>query len=74
MLYLGLEVARLTAPEHELGLRHGPLGRVHEQQAGVRHVQDALHLSAEVRVARRIHNVHLQTAKIVASKDALMPL
>ena len=42
---------------HERGLRHGPLDRVHQQQHRVHHGQAALHLAAEVGVARRIDDV-----------------
>ena len=43
--------------QHELGLRHRPFGGIDEQDGAVDHVQDALHLAAEIRVARRIDDV-----------------
>ena len=43
--------------EHELGLRHRPLGRVDQEQAAVDHGQDALDLAAEIGVARRVDDV-----------------
>ncbi len=43
--------------EHELGLRHRPLGRVDEEQAAVDHREDALDLAAEVGVAGRVDDV-----------------
>jgi len=45
--------------EHEAGLGHGALGGVHQQDDAVDHLQDALHLAAEVGVARGIHDVDL---------------
>ncbi len=43
--------------QHEAGLRQRPLGRVDEQQHAVDHRQAALHLAAEVGVARRVDDV-----------------
>ena len=43
--------------EHELGLRHRPLGGVDQHQHPVDHVQDALDLAAEIGVARRVDDV-----------------
>jgi hypothetical protein len=43
--------------QHEAGLRQRPLGRVDEQQHAVDHRQAALHLPAEVGVARRVDDV-----------------
>ena len=43
--------------QHELGLRHGAFGGVHQQHGTVHHVEDALHLAAEVGVARRVDDV-----------------
>ena len=45
--------------QHEAGLRHGALRGVHQQDDAVDHLQDALHLAAEVGVARSIHDVDL---------------
>ena len=38
--------------QHEAGLRHGALRGVHQQDDAVDHLQDALHLAAEVGVSR----------------------
>ena len=45
--------------QHEAGLGHGTLGGVHQQQNAVDHLEDALHLAAEVGVARGVHDVDL---------------
>ena len=45
--------------QHEPGLGHGPLCRVHQQQHAIDHLEDALDLAAEVGVARRIDDVDL---------------
>ena len=45
--------------EHEAGLGHGALGGIHQQDNAVDHLQNTLHLAAEVSVARGIHNVDL---------------
>ena len=42
---------------HELGLRQRPFGGVHQNQRAVHHVEDALHLAAEVGVAGRVDDV-----------------
>ena len=43
--------------EHELGLRHRPLGGVDEQEHAVDHAEDALDLAAEVGVAGGVDDV-----------------
>ena len=48
--------------EDKAGLGHGALGGVHQQDDTVDHLQDALHLSAEVGVARGVHDVDLGVA------------
>ena len=48
--------------EHEAGLGQRALGGVHEQHHAVDHRQPALHLAAEVRVARRVDEVQLHVA------------
>ena len=48
--------------QHEAGLGHGALGGVHQQDNAVDHLQDALHLAAEVGVARSVHDVDLHVA------------
>jgi hypothetical protein len=50
------------AAEDEAGLGHGALGRVHQQDDAVDHFQYALHLAAEVGVARGVHDVYLGVA------------
>ena len=43
--------------QHEARLRHRAFGRIDQQQNAVDHLQDALDLAAEVRVARGIDDV-----------------
>ena len=43
--------------QHELGLRHRALGGVHQEDGTVHHVEDALHLAAEVGVAGGVDDV-----------------
>ena len=58
-------VAQLQrAAEHETGLGHGALGGVHQQDDAVDHLEDTLHLAAEVGVARGIHDVDLGVAVV----------
>ena len=45
--------------QHELGLRHGTLESVHNQNHAVHHLEDPLHLAAEVRMARGVDDVDL---------------
>ena len=45
-------------PQHEAGLRHTAFKCVNQQQHAVNHLQYALNLSAEVRMARRIYYVY----------------
>jgi hypothetical protein len=45
--------------EHEAGLGHGPLRRVHEEEHAVRHAEHALDLAAEVGVAGGVDQVDL---------------
>ena len=45
--------------EHEAGLGHGALGGVYQQDNAVDHLQNTLHLAAEVGVARGVHHVDL---------------
>src|SRR5699024_9697267 len=47
--------------QHETGLGHAALGGVHQQQHAVDHLQNTLHLAAEVGVARSVHDVDLHT-------------
>ena len=50
------------AAQNEARLGHGALGRVDEQDNAVDHLQDTLHLAAEVGVARRVDDVDLRIA------------
>ena len=43
--------------DHELGLRHRAFGGVDQHDGAVDHVEDALHLAAEIGVARRVDDV-----------------
>ena len=43
--------------QHEAGLGHGTLRRVHQQNDTIDHLQNALHFAAEVSMARGVHNV-----------------
>ena len=45
--------------EHEGGLRHGTFLGIHQQQDAVHHAQRAFHLTAEVGMSGRIHDVDL---------------
>jgi hypothetical protein len=73
-------VAQLQrAAEHEAGLGHGALRRVHQQYDAVDHLEDALHLAAEVGVARGVHNVDLDAfvfdGRVLGQNgDAALPL
>jgi hypothetical protein len=65
--------------QHEAGLRQGPFGRVDEEQHAVDHRQPALHLTAEVGVARRVDDVDLHVAVghrgvLGEDRDPLLPL
>ena len=65
--------------EHEAGLGHGALGGVHQQDDAVDHLQDALHLTAEIGVARSVHNIDLHIAVLDGGilggdGDATLPL
>ena len=55
--------------QHETRLGHGPLERVHDKQRAVGHVEHALHLAAEVGVARRIDDVDFHP--VVRDRDVL---
>ena len=48
---------RKRLAQHKARLRHAALKRIHKQEHAVHHLQDALHLAAEVRVTRCVHNV-----------------
>ena len=53
----GLEPELQRLGNHELGLRHRPFGSVDQHDHAVNHIEDALHLAAEIGVARRIDDV-----------------
>ena len=56
-------VTQLQRPaQNKAGLGHGPLGGVYQQDDAVDHLQNALHLAAEIGVARGVHNVDLGVA------------
>ena len=55
------------ALQHKAGLRHGPLRRVHQQDNAVYHLEDTLHLAAEIRVTGGIHNVDLDVLVVYGS-------
>jgi hypothetical protein len=70
--------------QHEPGLRQRPLAGVHEQEYTVHHGQSALHLAAEIGVARGVDDVdrHAGLARgyvahrgvLGQDRDALLPL
>ena len=45
--------------QHKPGLGHGAFGSVHQQDDAIDHFQNPLHLAAEIRVARGVHDVDL---------------
>ena len=53
----GLEPHLERLGDHELGLRQRTFGGVHQHQRAVDHVEDALHLAAEIGVAGRVDDV-----------------
>ena len=53
----GAQAAGECLADDELGLRQDALGGVHQDDGAVHHVQDALHLAAEIGVAGRVHDV-----------------
>ena len=55
----GPKPQRERLPGDEPRLRHGPFGGVHQDQHAVHHAEDPLHLAAEVRMARGVHDVDL---------------
>ena len=57
MATIGLQADLQRLADHELGLRHRPLGRVDEHDGAVDHRQDALDLAAEIGVAGRVDDV-----------------
>ena len=55
--HYGAQAARQGLLGDEAGLRHGPVHGVHQQQHGIGHGQDALHLAAEVGVAGGVYDI-----------------
>ena len=53
----GLEADLQRLADHEFGLRHRAFGRVHEHDRPIHHREDALHLAAEIGMARRVDDV-----------------
>ncbi len=53
----GLEALLQRLADDELGLRQRALGGVDQHQRAIHHVEDALHLAAEVGVARRVDDI-----------------
>ena len=51
-----------STTQHKAGLWHRALGGVHQQNHAVDHLQNTLHLAAEVSVARGVHNIDLCVA------------
>ena len=54
-----LQALLQSLTKHILGLRHRPLKGIYQQYNAVNHVQDTLHLAAEVSMARGINDVDL---------------
>ena len=52
-------IQRQRALQHEAGLGHGPLCGIHQQDDTVYHLEDPLHLTAEVGVSGGVHHVDL---------------
>ena len=57
MTTIGFRPTFSALRDHELGLRQRAFGGVHQHQRAVHHVEDALDLTAEIGVARRIDDV-----------------
>ncbi len=53
-------VERQSLPEDEARLGHGPIERIDDEQHAIHHAEDALHLAAEVGVARGVDDVDLR--------------
>ena len=63
--------------QHKPRLGHGALGGIYQQDDPVDHLQNPLHLAAEVGVARGVHNVDLHAAVLhggVLGGDGNAPL
>ena len=55
----GLVSERQSFPQHERRLRHGAFFRIDQNQHAIHHAEGAFHLTAEIGMARRIHNIDL---------------
>ncbi len=55
----GLQAVLERLAEDEFRLRLGSVVTVDHQQHAIDHLHDPLHLAAEVRVSRRVHDVHV---------------
>ena len=62
----GLEAERQRLAGDELGLRHRPFGRVHQQDHAVHHAEDALDLRPEIGVPGRIDDVDVRAVPLDA--------
>jgi len=60
----GLKFAGQGLGENKSRLRHRPIESVHQQQHSISHFQHTLHLSAEVGMAGRIHDVDFELLTI----------
>ena len=60
----GLQAQRQRFARDEARLRHRPFDRVDQQQHAVHHRQGALHLAAEVGVARGVDNIDVHAVEI----------
>ena len=57
MTTIGLRPDLERLGDHELGLRHRPLGGIDQHEGAVDHVEDALDLAAEIGVAGRVDDI-----------------
>jgi hypothetical protein len=75
----GLQPLLQRLAQHKARLRHGAFHRIHQEQHAIDHVHDALHLAAEVGMARRIDDVDrhilvLDAGVLGENGDAALPL
>ena len=76
---IGLQAERERLAQHHAGLGHRALGGVDEEQAPVRHAEDALDLAAEVGVPGRVDDVELDPVvpdrgRLREDRDSLLAL
>ena len=72
-----LQAQRLA--QHKTGLGHGAFEAVHQQKHAVHHLQNALHLAAEIGVAGRVNDIDLgllimNGGILCQNGDAALPL